>query len=574
MKLAQHRVRLILLVFFFVLFAITLVARLYLLTVLDRAFLQHQGDARSLRTITIPSFRGMIIDRSGEPLAISTPVQSIWVNPKTFQATPQQIEKLVEILEMKPADFQKKLKLFANKKFFYLKRQITPMLAAQVMELNIPGVYRQQEFKRYYPESESLAQILGFTNVDDQGIEGLELAYQSWLEGIVGRKRVIKDRMGRVIDELDLIQEPRPGRMLQLSIDRRIQFIAYNELVKTIEKFSAKSGSVVVLDAKTGEVLAMVNAPSFNPNNRTQYGSKTYKNIAMTDTFEPGSVMKPFAIASALESGHFKPSSIIDTRPSTMYVQGRIVRDVHNYGVLDVIGVLRNSSNVGVTKMVLTNPPEQLIDLLKRCGIAERTETGFPGESEGAIVTAKQASPFVLATLSFGYGLSATALQIAKSYSVFANHGKVLPVSLLHSQEHGLGIEAMHPETADTLLKMLEAVVMDGTGKSAMVPGYRVAGKTGTALIAGDKGYADKHYISSFVGIAPVSNPRIIVAVFVHEPDSHKGYYGAAVAAPLFAKVMETALRFLNIPPDEDTMVANEFIHPKLAKAEIHDETI
>ena len=574
MKLAQHRFRLSLLVVFFSIFAVVLIGRLYLLTVLDRAFLQHQGDARSLRTITIPSFRGMLIDRSGEPLAISTPVQSIWINPKTFQASAEQKKQLLKLLEIDSKQFDQKLKLYANKTFFYLKRQITPMLATQIMELGIPGLYNQQEFKRYYPESETMSQIIGFTNIDDQGIEGLELAYQSWLEGIQGQKRVIKDRMGRVIEELDLLKEPRPGRMLQLSIDRRIQFITYEESVKTLNKFSAKSGSVVVLDAKTGEVLAMANAPSFNPNTRRQYSTKTYKNIAMTDSFEPGSVMKPFAIASALESGHFKPSSIIDTRPSTMYVQGHIVRDVHNYGVLDVIGVLRNSSNVGVTKMVLTNPPEQLIDLMKRCGIAERTETGFPGESEGAIVSPKQANPFVLATLSFGYGVSATALQVAKSYSVFANHGQVLPISLLHSKEHSKGIQAMKPETADTLLKMLEAVVMDGTGKSAMVAGYRVAGKTGTALIAGDNGYADKNYISSFVGIAPVSNPRVIVAVFIHEPDRHKGYYGAAVAAPLFSKVMETSLRFLNVPPDEDTIASNEFVHAKLARAENDNETI
>jgi cell division protein FtsI (penicillin-binding protein 3) len=564
MKLAEHRFRIIVLVVFFTIFAIVLLGRLYDLTVLDRAFLQHQGDARSLRTITIPTFRGMIIDRTGQPLAISTPVQSIWINPKNFHANKKQLNQLASLLEINQADLNKKLEAFKDKEFFYLKRQITPMLSEKVMQLKIVGLHSQQEFKRYYPEAESFAQIIGFTNIDDKGIEGLELAYQQWLEGINGQKRVIKDRMGRVIQELDLIKQPRPGRMLQLSIDRRIQFLAYNELVKTLEKFEAKAGTVVVLDAKSGEVLAMANAPSFNPNIREHFNFSTYRNKAVTDSFEPGSVMKPFAIASALEGGHFRPNSIIDTRPSQMYVQGHIIRDVHSYGVLDVTGVLRYSSNVGVSKMVLTSPPDQLINLLVRCGISERTETGYPGENEGAIVKVKQANPFVLATLSFGYGLSATPLQVAKAYSVFANHGKVIPVSLLHNPESQTpdGIQAMKPETADTLLNMLEAVVVNGTGKSAMVPGYRVAGKTGTALIAGKQGYSEKRYISSFVGMAPVSDPRVIVAVFIHEPNTHKGYYGAAVAAPLFSQVLDATLRMLNVAPDAETASQNTFLTP------------
>lgn len=552
MKLAEHRFRLAVLVGFFVLFAFGLIARLFSLTVWDRAFLQHQGDARSLRTLVIPTFRGMIVDRLGEPLAISTPVQSIWINPKTFCASVSLKKKLVGLLGLNLKEFNQGLAKHHGKEFYYLKRQLTPELSDKVMALKIPGVHTQQEFKRYYPEGPSMAQVLGFTNIDDKGIEGLELAYDTWLDGINGQKRVLKDRMGRVIDELGVIREPRPGHSMQLSLDRRIQFFAYNELVKTLEKFGAKSGSVVVLDASNGEVLAVANAPSYNPNSRERFPYELYRNKALTDTFEPGSVMKPFAIASALESGHFKPNSIIDTRPSTMFVQGHIIRDVHSYGVLDVTGVLRYSSNVGVSKMVLTSPPEQLIDLLIRCGISERTETNYPGEGEGAIVKPNQAKPFVLATLSFGYGLSATALQIARAYSVFANHGQIMPVSLIHNPQAPKGIQVMKSETADTLLKMLEAVVADGTGKSAMVPGYRVAGKTGTALMAGKKGYADKRYISSFVGIAPVSNPKFIVAVFIQDPDRHKGYYGAAVAAPLFSKVMEMTLRLFNVPYDEN----------------------
>ena len=543
MQVGEHRIRLVVLVVFFTLFALGLLARLLSLTVWNRAFLQHQGDARSLRTITIPTFRGMIVDRLGEALAISTPVQSLWINPKTFTATPQQQKKLAQLLGV-PVNAAR----YPHKEFLYLKRQVMPDLAERIMRLKIPGVYAQQEFKRYYPEGESMAQILGFTNIDDQGIEGIELAYDNWLNGVNGKKKVIKDRTGRIIDDLGVIQEPRPGHSLQLTLDKRIQFFAYNELVATLEKFAAKSGSVVVLDAANGEILAVANAPSFNPNLREKYTHDTYRNKALTDTFEPGSVMKPFAIASALESGHFNAHSIIDTRPSTMFVQGHIIRDVHNYGVLDVTGVLRNSSNVGVSKMVLTSPPEQLIDLLKKCGISERTETNYPGESYGSIVDTRQAKPFVLATLSFGYGLSATALQIARAYSVFANHGKIMPVSLFHNPKPGL--QVMQAKTADTLLSMLEAVVQEGTGKSAMIAGYRVAGKTGTAILAGKKGYTEKNYMSSFVGIAPVSNPKIIVAVFINEPNKHKGYYGAAVAAPLFAKVMETSLRLMNVPYD------------------------
>ena len=558
MKLVEHRIRLMVLVVFFCIFTLVLLGRLYSLTVLDRVFLQHQGDARSLRVMTVPSFRGMIVDVKGEPLAVSTPVQSIWINPKNFVAKNTQKKSLCHLLEIDPQLFEAKLAKYKAKEFLYLKRQVTPPVADEIMALKIQGLYAQQEFKRYYPEVESMAQILGFTNIDDHGIEGLELAYDNWLSGSPGKKRVIKDRMGRVIEELNVVQETKPGQGLQLSIDRRIQFFAYNELLKTLEKFHARAGAVVVLDAQNGEVLAIANAPSFNPNIREQYPYSRYRNRAITDAFEPGSVMKPFAIASALESGHFTPTSIIDTRPSTMVIQGHLIRDVHNYGVLDVTGVLRNSSNVGVSKMVLTSPPEQLIDILKRSGIGERTETSYPGETEGAIVAPKQANPFVLATLSFGYGLSASALQVAKAYSVFANHGQLMPVSLLHNNEVSASTQVMKPETADALLTMLEATVVDGTGKAAMVPGYRVAGKTGTALIAGKGGYADKKYISSFVGIAPVSNPRLIVAVFIHEPDFHRGYYGAAVAAPLFQKVLDMSLRLLNVPSDQHTMAKHD----------------
>ena len=547
-----HRARLCVVAFFFVVILGILIWRMLDLMVTDRQFLQGQGNARSLRVVDIPAFRGMIIDREGAALAVSTPVQSLWINPKEFAPDAQQLKALSKLLHIPTKKLSQRLHDVHAREFVYLQRQINPMLAKEIAALKIPGVNFQEEFKRYYPETDSTAQLLGFTNIDDNGIEGLELAYQHWLMGISGKKRVVKDRAGRVVEELNLIREPQPGHLLQLSIDRRIQYFAYNELKNTLTKFGAKSGSVVVLDSKTGEVIAIANAPSFNPNARSHYTLDSYRNKAITDTFEPGSVIKPFSIASALDTGHFTPNTIIDTRPSWMTVNGHVIRDVHNYGVLDVTGVLRNSSNVGVTKMVLTSPPEQLINLLMRSGIGQRTESGYPGESDGSIVKIADANPFVLATLSFGYGMSASALQLAKSYLIFANEGRLLPISLLHNPDQPVvqGEQVIDPKTANQVLAMLEAVVNDGTGKSADVPGYRVAGKTGTARIAGKKGYEEHKYIASFVGIAPVSNPRLIVAVFIHEP-TRGGYYGAQVASPLFASVMSAALRTLDIQPDK-----------------------
>lgn len=553
-KLSNHRIRLWVIGFFFLTLGGILLWRMVDLTVLHRSFLQGQGNARSLRVVSIPANRGMILDREGVPLAVSTPVQSLWVNPKTFHPSASQLAHLARLLDIAPKHLKHILQKAQNHEFYYLHRQLPPARAKDIADLKIPGTNFQEEYKRFYPEADSTAQLLGFTNVDDIGIEGLELAYQSWLEGTSGKKRVVKDRYGRVIEELETLKESRAGHTLSLSIDHRIQFFAYHELQATVEKFGAKSGSIVVLDTQTGEVLAVVNAPSFNPNARSRYSLQTYRNKALTDLFEPGSVIKPFSIASALESQQVTPSTIIDTRPSWMMVHGHMIKDVHAYGVLDVTGVLRHSSNVGVTKMVLMSPPEQLINLLTRCGIGQRTESGYPGESEGTIVSAREANPFVLATLSFGYGVSASAMQVAKSYMVFANHGRLPPISLVHqpSSSTVAGEQVMSAKTADQLLVMLEDVVSGerGTGRAAAVPGYRIAGKTGTARVAGVRGYQERRFMSSFVGIAPASNPRLIVAVFITEP-TKGGYYGAQVAAPLFAKVMGSALRILDVPPDQ-----------------------
>lgn len=546
----RPRARLIVVSFFFIAILTALILRMIDLTVLHRQFLKGQGDARSLRVQTILAYRGMITDRNGTPLAVSTPVRSVWVNPKEFAANNQQLIALAKLLGLTVKTLNKQIKAASAREFLFLKRQIPPGLAKKIDELKITGLNFQQEFKRYYPEGDSSAQLLGFTNVDDVGIEGLELAYQDWLMGLPGKRRVVKDRTGRVIEELGVIKEPRPGHDLVLSIDRRIQYLAYHELQQTLQKFSAKSGSVVVLDAKTGEILAAANAPSFNPNARGRYTRDSYRNKAITDTFEPGSVIKPFSIASALSSGVVKPQTIIDTRPSWMSVHGHLIRDDHSYGVLDVTGVLQRSSNVGVTKMILLSPPSQLIGVLQRSGFGQRTESGYPGESDGSIVNVKDANPFVLATLGFGYGMSVTALQLAKGYLIFANRGSLLPVSLIHSNTEEKGIRVIDEKTAMQVLTMLEAVLDEGTGKQARIPGFRVAGKTGTARIAGKNGYEEKRHTASFVGIAPVSAPRLVVAVVIHEP-TRNGYYAAAVAAPLFAKVMSGSLRILDISPDK-----------------------
>ncbi|KTD48806.1 peptidoglycan synthetase FtsI precursor [Legionella rubrilucens] len=548
-----HKARLIVVSVFFIALLAALLWRITDLTILHRQFLKGQGDARSLRTVDILAYRGMIVDRQGTPLAVSTPVKSLWVNPKEFSPDKKQLLALAKLLDMPPNRLLAQIQRAKSREFLYLKRQLQPALAKDIEQLKIPGLNFQQEFKRYYPETDSTAQLLGFTNIDDVGIEGLELAYQDWLMGIPGKKRVLKDRTGHIIEELGVIKEPRPGHDLVLSIDRRIQYLAYHELQNTLEKFAAKSGSVVVLDSQTGEILAAANAPSFNPNVRGRYTRESYRNKAITDVFEPGSLMKPFSIASALGSGQFTPETIIDTRPSWMIVHGHTVRDVHNYGVLDVTGVLQHSSNVGVTKMILQSPPEQLIGLLQRSGFGQRTESGYPGESDGAVVKVKDANPFVLATLGFGYNISVTALQLAKAYLIFANHGKLHPVTLLHNDTTEIGEQVLDTKTADQVLAMMEAVLgNEGTGRAARIPGYRVAGKTGTARVAGKNGYESNRHIASFAGIAPVSSPRLVVVVVIHEP-TRNGYYGAAVAAPLFAQVMSGALRILDIPPDKTT---------------------
>lgn len=550
MSVNSHKLRVIVLSVAFFGLLLLLLSRLFWLTVVKREFLEDQGKARSVRVIDIPAYRGMVTDRKGQPLAVSTPVQSVWINPIQFQADDVHMQRIATTLKIPYAKLSQRVTNGKERGFLYLKRHVLPMTAEKLKQLKIPGLHFQQEFKRYYPESYSTAHLIGFTNIDDKGQEGIELSYQHWLQGQSGKKKVVKDRKGHIIAESERIDDPKAGHDLTLSIDRRIQYIAYHELSKAVQEKGAKGGSIVVLDSQSGELLAVANAPSFNPNNRSFYDPERYRNRAFVDRFEPGSIIKPFSIAAALESGKFHRDSTIDTRPSWMMVEGHPIRDVGNYGVLSVQGVLEHSSNVGITKLVLANPPLQLLQIFKDAGFGQRTESGFPGETEGSLQYNEDINKFVLATMGFGYGLSTSAVQIAKAYTIFANKGRLVPIALVYSDTQTDQPQVISEETAEQVLAMMESVVEQGTGKRARISGYRIAGKTGTTRVADKNGYDAERHIASFVGIGPVSQPRLIVVVVVYEPVKGS-YYGSIAAAPLAAKVMHNALRIKNIPPDK-----------------------
>ncbi len=525
--------------------------RMFDLMVVEHHFLLRQGDARTIRVVKVPAYRGMILDRQGEPLAISTPVSTIWINPKEYQATSEQFNQLVKLLDLDPNRLQRRLKRLASREFMYVQRQINPLLADKVMALGIPGVHLKHEFKRYYPEGEVTSQVVGFTNIDDKGQEGLELEYNHWLHGASGSKRVLVDRYGRIVSNIQLMTSARPGHNLTLSIDSRIQYLAYRTLKRAVNTFNAKSGTVVVLDVKTGEILAMVNQPSFNPNDRTGNDVAAYRNRAVTDVFEPGSTLKAFSVANALLSGKYQPDSKVDTSPGWMMVQGNRVDDEkRNLGIIDLTTILQRSSNVGVTKLTLSLPPKSLPTLLHTLGFGEQTNVKFPGESPGYFPYEQRWQPFALATLSFGYGLSVTALQLAQAYGVIAADGIKRPLTLLKRNKPAKEELIFSPSVAKNMQLMLESVVsVGGTATRAQVPGYRVAGKTGTVRIVGPNGYEKNHHIGLFVGMAPVSHPRLVVAVVIRDPRGGV-YYGGLVSAPVFSRVMSGALRLLDVPPD------------------------
>ncbi|MEA2118368.1 peptidoglycan D,D-transpeptidase FtsI family protein [Halovibrio sp. HP20-50] len=543
--------------FMFILLAIGLAAailigRITLLQVIDRPFLQSQGDARTLRHETIPAHRGMITDRNGEPLAISTPVVTLWANPQELPDDAIQRIVLAQALGMTLDDFEARVARFSEHEFMYLRRQMTPAAAQQVLNLRTPGVYPQREYKRYYPAGEVAAQLLGVTNVDDVGQEGLELSYQPYLAGRPGQRRVIKDRRGRLVRELGVIDEAQPGGELTLAIDQRIQYMAYRELRKAVVENDADGGVLVMMDARTGEVLAMANLPSYNPNNRAGLDPRGLRNQALVDVFEPGSVMKPLAMAAVLESGVVDRDAIVDTSPGWMRLDQYTIRDFRNYGELDLAGILEHSSNVGMSRLALRLSDTAIWEKYNQLGLGQALGTGFPGESTGSLPVPIRWSRSERATLSYGYGLSVSAVQLASAYTALANDGVRLPPSLLRLSEPPQGLPAIEPSVANDLLNILETSVAAYTGgRRARVEGYRVGGKTGTVRKTGLQGYSQDAYRSVFAGIAPISDPRIVTVVMIDHPKAGE-FYGGAVAAPVFSSVTGNALRLLDVPPDHE----------------------
>lgn len=526
--------------------------RLVDLTIINQAFLQGQGNARTLRTVTIPAYRGVIFDRNGESLAISTPVNSVWVNPKEFSASNLEISKLSTLLNIPKSLIHSRLEKSGERDFVYLKRDLEPDVGIKVKALGIPGIYLQQEYRRFYPEGEVTAHVLGFTNVDDNGQEGLELAYNEWLQGSAGQKRVLQDRLGHIVADVKIVKTPRSGQNLLLSLDRRIQYFAYTALQQGITKYKANSGSVVVLDINTGEILAMVNSPSYNPNNRTKDDIASLRNRAVTDLFEPGSTIKAFSMASALSSGKYKVDSRVNTAPGVMILNSKkVTDDGKNNGVIDLTTILMRSSNVGMSKITLSLPPRNLWNMLHNVGFGQLTDSGFPGERSGLLVNYPVWDPFVLATLSFGYGMSATPLQLAQAYATLAANGMKHPVTFLRLSNPPPGQQVIDPVVASEIRTMLESVLTKGgTAPEARVPGYRVTGKTGTVHIVGVKGYEKNRYNSYFIGIAPASKPRFVVAVILHDPRGSQ-YYGGYTSGPIFSQIMGETLRLMNVPPDD-----------------------
>jgi len=533
----------------FLVCSVALIARAVNLQVMETDFLQGQGEARYLREVTIPSTRGVISDRNGEPLAVSTPVDSVWVHPGQLLEYAENITPLARLLGADADDIERKLTQRATKQFVWLKRRLNPEITAQIAALDLHGVYLQKEYRRFYPAGEVTSHVIGFTNIDDVGQEGLELAYDSWLAGSPGSKRVIRNRKGEAVEEVALIKESQPGQDLRLTIDRRLQYLAYRELKTTVLKHGARSGSVVVLDVDTGEVLAMVNQPSYNPNDPTGHDTDGMRNRAVTDVIEPGSVMKPIAIASVLEHGIAVPSTPVETSPGYTVISGHTILDHNNYGLLDVTGVITKSSNVGVTQLALQLEPEQMWDTYSRFGFGQATGTGFPGESAGVLRNHRRWRRLEQATISYGYGVSATPLQMAQAYAAIANGGKLRQPAFIQGSNNP-PISAIDSRVARQVAAMLETVTSKaGTGKRARVANYRIAGKTGTSHKASASGYADSRYVSSFAGFGPASNPRLVCVVVINDPTG-KEYYGGLVAAPLFSTVMTGAMRLMNIPPD------------------------
>ena len=528
------------------------IAQLQILPSQERGvdFLQHQGDSRAIRNITIPAYRGLITDRNGEPLAISTPVTAIVANPKNIQKS--DIERLSLALKISESQLQSRLQRYRNKSFMYLVQQLPNDEAEKILKLNIPGVSGQQRYKRFYPAGEVTAQLVGFTNYLDIGQEGMELAYDDWLTGEPGKKKVVLDKNRRVINDISLIQAASSGEDLRLSIDLRVQYAAYRALKKAVKKHNAKSGSVVVLDVNSGEVLAMVNQPSFNPNDRSKLRQSSVRNRAITDLMEPGSTVKPFTVLAALESGQFSAQSRIDTNPGYLKVDYKTFVDPSNYGELNLAEVLTKSSQVGTTKVALALDPESTRDLFQRVGFGEVMGTGFPGETLGSLPAYRKWHPVTQATFAFGYGLSVSSLQLARAYAVLANDGLRKEISMVALNSEPEGLRVINAATTKEVRHMLRAASSHkGTGRRAMIDGYSVGGKTGTLhKVKVDGGYDDNRYMSVFAGLSPISSPRLATVVVIDEP-RQGDYFGGLVAAPVFSEITGNALRLMQVTPDE-----------------------
>lgn len=527
------------------------------LHIFEKEFLQGQGDARTIRTVPLVANRGLITDRNGEPLAVSTPVQSIWVNPKELLVDLESVHVLANALAMNSEVLVANVEKNAGREFLYVKRRLPPFEAERVLGLGLAGVYSQQEYQRYYPQGEVAAHIVGFSNVDDVGQEGLELTYDDWLRGVPGRRQVMKDRRGNIIEELNTIKTAEPGNNLELSVDFRLQSLAYKELKSEFIKRRAKGASLVMLDVHTGEVLAMANQPSYNPHNKSNMTDfSVLRNRAITDVFEPGSTIKAFTIAAALETGIYSPETIVETGPGWMMVNGNEVKDIANYGTLTVEGVITKSSNIGSSKIAMDIGIEPIRDLFDRVGFGQTIGTGFPGERGGVLPNHRRWSRHGIATFSFGYGLSTSALQLAQAYSVLADGGIRKPVSLLRLSESAIQElpreRVMSEAIAGRVVEMLETVVDPRRGGSAVdanIPFYKVAGKTGTAHVVGEFGYEANLHNSLFVGLVPASRPEVVIVIIINEPKGSE-HYGGQVAAPVFSKVASGAMRILNINPD------------------------
>ena len=526
-----------------------LAARAAYIQVYANDFFQRQGQVRFARTLELPANRGRILDRNGLLLASSVPASSIWAIPEDVTASPAQLNELARLLEIPLAELSKKL-ADEDKTFVWVKRQIDEPVAQKITALGIPGIYQRKEYKRKYPEGETIAHIVGFTNVEDKGQEGIELTFNQALSGKAGSRRVIKDRLGRVVEGVGEQVPPVDGQDIQLSVDSKVQFFAYQKLRDAVIARKAKAGSVVVIDAVTGEVLALANYPSYVPDKRQNLTGEQLRNRAVTDTFEPGSTMKPITVAMALEAGRIKPQTLIETGPGRFNIGGFTISDTHNYGTLTVEGVIQKSSNVGALKIAQKMTPHEMWDTYVALGYGQKPQIEFPGAVSGRLRPWKTWRPVEQATMAYGYGLSASLFQMAHSYTAFAHDGKVIPVTMLKNSEPAVGVKVFSPDNARAVRRMLQmAAAPGGTGQLAQTVGYSVGGKSGTAHKQVGKGYASNKYRAWFTGMAPIESPRIVVGVMIDEPSDGK-YFGGIVAAPVFSEVVQQTLRMMGVQPD------------------------